>query len=196
MRLSPRMRLVLVAAALLGTAAGVGLWLYQERQEDKFRAHAVKRGVLYRSPQPGPEQLAGLRRRNIRTVVNLRPAKQGPAAFAEEQRTCQALGLEFVNLPIWSILPSDAQIEQFLRLVRRPDRGAVLVHCEYGRARTGAMVAAYRVLVEGVAVDSALGEMLGHWRECTQAERDAVMELLQRLQRDRQEWLARTAPAL
>ena len=64
-----------------------------------------------------------------------------------------------VELPLdtWDV--SDAQILQFLKIATDPKRQPLLVHCRHGADRTGTMVAAYRVVVQGWSKDQALAEM-------------------------------------
>jgi tyrosine-protein phosphatase SIW14 len=180
-------------AGLIAALAAVAVWTYDEHQEDRYRLHRVRRGVLYRSRQPGPDELnKGLKRRGITTIVNLRPEAEDPAAFQAEERVCQALGVGFVNIPVQGRPPTDDQLEAFLKLVRR-NRGAVLVHCEMGRSRTGVMVAAFRVVVEGLAPRQALDEIIDYGANLEEAERADMLAFLERLSHERRGWLARTA---
>ena len=57
----------------------------------------------------------------------------------------------------WHLTDEDAI--RFLRMVTDPARQPVLVHCRHGADRTGAMVAVYRIVIEGWTKDDALQEM-------------------------------------
>ena len=57
-------------------------------------------------------------------------------------------------------LPTVQQVERFLRLVRDPANGPVLVHCKRGRGRTGIMAAVYRMEVNGWPIERAIQEMI------------------------------------
>ena len=48
----------------------------------------------------------------------------------------------------------------FLRVVADPARVPVFVHCSHGADRTGAMTAAYRVVVQGWDKEEAIREMI------------------------------------
>src|SRR5262245_46594446 len=53
------------------------------------------------------------------------------------------------------------QVAAFLAVVTDPSRRPVLVHCREGRDRTGALVAAYRIAIEGWPRERAIAEMNG-----------------------------------
>jgi hypothetical protein len=48
---------------------------------------------------------------------------------------------------------------RFLQIVTDPNRQPVLVHCQYGADRTGAMCAIYRIVVESWTKEEAIREM-------------------------------------
>jgi len=58
--------------------------------------------------------------------------------------------------------PSDAQIQQFLKLVDDPSTGKFFVHCAGGRHRTGVMGAVYRFNNYHWNFDQAYAEMLNY----------------------------------
>jgi hypothetical protein len=57
------------------------------------------------------------------------------------------------------IVPTKAQLAQFLAIVNDPAAQPVYVHCVGGRHRTGVMTAAYRMTHEGWTGDKAFQEM-------------------------------------
>ena len=144
---------VILAAVLFG-AYGIA------RLSHKTPLQPVVPGVLYRSAQLDAKTLSHLARNHIKIVVNLREGDENdePQIYELEKKNCQAQGIELVHIPISALLPSDAQVVQFLQIVQS-NRGAVLVHCKQGRARTGMMVAAYRIIIQGWPADKAYQEM-------------------------------------
>jgi len=123
-----------------------------------------------------------------------RACSEDPKAFDREQRICRKAGVEFVNIPVQGLLPTDAQIVRFLRAVRsRP--GAVLFHCEHGRHRTSFMKATYRVLMQAWTVEDAVAEMAANDARPQGQKRTRTFAILRRIRDNRQAWLARTDPA-
>jgi protein tyrosine/serine phosphatase len=48
-----------------------------------------------------------------------------------------------------------------MRMLRNPENGPYLIHCQHGADRTGLMSAMYRILEQGWSVDDALAELTG-----------------------------------
>ena len=72
------------------------------------------------------------------------------------------LGIEHARYPLHG--NGTGNVENYAKAVERLARAAeggetTLVHCEFGSQRTGGVVAAYRVLVEGKTPDEAMREM-------------------------------------
>ena len=189
MRRPSRKTLLVLGAlgALAGLCAGAGA-LWRIRCYPGRLVTVVDR-VLYRSRQPCGTQWRVLRRRGIRTVVNLRSPLSDPEAFRREQEACRRAGARFVSIPV-GYVPSSRQVRQFLRTVRTGP--PVLVHCEHGRSRAGQMSGAYRIIEQGWSADEAFAEWerLGGSRD----ERyEPTRELFRKLQRLRRQWLSRLA---
>lgn len=115
---------------------------------------------LFRSGQPTADGYRQARALGITTVVCLRALPHGRA----ESR---AVGLRYVHAPMqpWSV--DEAGLQRVLREIALAE-GPVLVHCRRGADRTGAVVAAYRVLCQGWRREAAIREMtgpsFGFWR--------------------------------
>lgn len=109
---------------------------------------------LYRSAQPTREGFRNLAKMGIRTVVTFR------GGHADRALT-EGAGLTLVEIPMPDIRPETGQVVQLLKILRDDSRSPVLVHCLKGADRTGAMIAAYRITLEGWTKDEAIDEMTG-----------------------------------
>jgi len=188
----PRGRLgrgLLAAVVLLAVAWAIVWWVGEHHEADQ-RFHTVRRGVLYRSRQPEAENFSGVARRNIVQVVNLRSELEDKEAFTRIQAACKAQGVSMVNIPISTVVPDEEQIQRFLQAVK-DCKGATLVHCAQGRSRTGIMIAAYRVVMEGWTAQAAYDEMIRFGDNPKGEEHTIRLALLNRLSRDRGQWLER-----
>ena len=110
---------------------------------------------FYRGGRPKERDFASLKALGIQTVIDL--TDNTP----EERGYVEAQGMRYVNIAIPDKRdPSDAQIQQFLKLVNDPSTGKFYVHCAGGRHRTGVMGAVYRFNVSHWNLDQAYAEML------------------------------------
>jgi protein-tyrosine phosphatase len=148
-------RLVAVVALL---AASQAAW----SSEGKQKAAGIENfgqvsGMLYRGAQPSAIGFTTLRNMGVSIVVNFRDET---GETAGEKREVESLGMKYVGIP-WSALgnPTDAEVVQFLDLVRANPQAKIFVHCRRGADRTGTMIAAYRVAIEHEQPDDAVSEM-------------------------------------
>ena len=108
--------------------------------------------VLYRGAQPSAKGFKKLATNGIKTIVNLRSSHS-------DRKALEGVQVDYIEIPIEAWEPRPEHVEQFLGVVTDPNRQPVFVHCQHGADRTGAMVAAYRVVVQGWSKDKALNEM-------------------------------------
>ncbi len=107
---------------------------------------------LYRSAQPTPDgfrKLAGL---GVKTVLDV-AGGAGDAPFA------QGTALKLLHVPMSAFGLRDDRVLDALRILADPANRPVLIHCRQGADRTGAIVALYRVVVQGWTKEDALREM-------------------------------------
>jgi protein tyrosine phosphatase (PTP) superfamily phosphohydrolase (DUF442 family) len=109
--------------------------------------------ALFRSGQPTAEGMKSLRdKQGIVTVVNLR-------SFHSDRDEIGATGLAYEHIYMKAWHPEEKEAVRFLQIVTDPKRTPVLVHCQRGADRTGAMCAVYRIAVEGWTKEEAVREM-------------------------------------
>jgi len=125
----------------------------------------VTPNVLWRGSRPDKEGAAWLIQTGVRTVVNLELLLDDRPAFG--RATLADAGnysVGYYRIHDWEALPvlapslTDDHIAHFLAIVSQQPK-PVYVHCRSGMNRTGVMVAAYRILVEGMSEEEAIEEM-------------------------------------
>ena len=178
--------LLIALAVLLAVGAGA-LAVRHWRAGADLNFACVEAGTLCRSGQPSARQLAeAVRANGIRTIVNLRGADAfaKDARAAEEAQFANAHGIRYVSLP-YDEARAQARIAEFLSLVADPANRPVLVHCAKGVERTGVMVAAFRMKVQGWPLPQALAEMeqFGYRREKSPQMQQAVQEFAKELEK-------------
>ena len=109
----------------------------------------------YRGSQPSAQQFEDLKRFGVKTVIDLR--KDNVEQASEWAR---AAGLQYINIPLTTKkAATEAQTNDFLKIVNDPANQPVYVHCKGGRHRTGQMTAIFRITHDGWTSDQAYNEM-------------------------------------
>jgi uncharacterized protein (TIGR01244 family) len=87
------------------------------------------------------------------TILDLRGPQEGTDA---ERTAVEAAGLRYANIPVTDVLPSDAQVAEFGRLVEDAKLFPLMIHCGSGN-RVGTMWTMYRVQ-KGIPFEIAVEE--------------------------------------
>ena len=128
--------------------------------------HVVTPGIL-RGAQPNDLALAQLKQfAGVKTVMNLRNETN---QVAHEKQVVESNGMTYVSIPMNGTNTQDpGAIDAALAILTAPSQQPVFVHCQYGKDRTGLVLAAYRVKYEHWLLDDAIQEMLlyGYDRGC------------------------------
>lgn len=112
--------------------------------------------TYYRGAQPRGGDYADLATLGVKAVINL----TSDDAQTDEKRMTENAGMTYFQIPMTThIVPSIAQLREFLKIVNDPANQPVYVHCVGGRHRTGVMTAAYRITHDGWTADQAFKEM-------------------------------------
>jgi len=109
---------------------------------------------LYRGGQPKGTGYQHLKQMGIDMVVDLRLSGED----AEKHDVTKA-GMRYVSMPWHCLVPKDRVFAEFLKLLRDNPNKKVFVHCRYGDDRTGMMIAAYRMAIDGWTPEEARKEM-------------------------------------
>lgn len=110
---------------------------------------------FYRGAQPKEDEYGQLASLGVKTIIDLR---DDPKDYAEV--TAKQLGLKYINLPMSDKdYPSSDAADKFLSVVNDKANQPVFVHCAGGRHRTGAMIAVFRMKMQGWNVEQAYEEM-------------------------------------
>jgi protein tyrosine/serine phosphatase len=113
---------------------------------------------FYRSAQPDDDGFLTAAKLGVRTVYSLR----------DDRDHCDIANVKLVQATISMFRPSLADVAAVVgRIEAELESGtSVLVHCQQGRDRTGCVVGAYRLLVNGWRLDAVLAEnqrFFPHW---------------------------------
>jgi protein tyrosine/serine phosphatase len=179
--------MLLAGAALLagcGLAATDGFaWL---RPTDNF--HAVKAGQAYRSGQLDGESFKLVFDVfGIRTVINLRGENPDEQWYQQEVAATLEKGVTLVNIPMSAkSLPSRETLLAIYDTIITSEH-PVLIHCQAGADRTGAVSAIWRMVVPGEPREAAQTE-LSPWYGHFEAVNPMMDELVRIFEPDR-DWI-------
>ena len=136
--------------------------LNEDADEDSFGLNGtealpnfgtISAGV-YRSGQFNLEGLRKLKELGVKTILSVREKVSD-----EESREAARLGMTVVHVAMSGLKsPSFDQVDRALKTLSDPAQRPVLVHCRYGKDRTGVTVASFRTRFQGWAVPAAVAE--------------------------------------
>jgi len=107
---------------------------------------------LYRGGQPSAKGFANLARFGINIIVDNGNSEKN-------RKLAEKLGMRYISIAWICLFPKDAVFARFLKVVEENPDKKIFVHCRFGDARTGMMIAAYRMKEQGWSADEALREM-------------------------------------
>jgi protein tyrosine/serine phosphatase len=108
---------------------------------------------ICRGAQPAAEGYTTLKKMGIKTVINLRTS-------VSEKAAVEAAGMHSIEIPMeMSTDHLKPKVDRVVALMADPANQPVFVHCRHGQDRTGIVVAAYRMKVEGWRLADAEAEM-------------------------------------
>lgn len=105
--------------------------------------------------QPRPQHFAKLKAEGVKAVLNLRQPSEHRAD--EERAAVEEAGLKYFNVPVAFQSPTEASVDEFLRITDDPSNRPMFIHCT-AAVRVGAFWAIRRALRDGISVEAALEE--------------------------------------
>jgi len=103
--------------------------------------------------QPRLEHFAKLKADGVKAVLNLRTP--GEHRADEEQDAVAKAGLKYFNIPVVYTSPTDAQVDEFLKITDDPANRPMFIHCT-AAIRVGAFWMIRRAMRDGLTADAAL----------------------------------------
>jgi uncharacterized protein (TIGR01244 family) len=103
--------------------------------------------------QPRLEHFDKLKADGVTAVLNLRTP--GEHRAEEERAAVEKAGMKYFNIPVVYTAPTDAQVDEFLRITDDAANRPMFIHCT-AAIRVGAFWMIRRALRDGMSVDAAL----------------------------------------
>lgn len=143
---------------------------------------------IYRGGRPRKAGIKELKAMGIKTIINLdgiAPMQETDDGRDERQWTTEA-GIKYIYIPMSPITaPTTESIDAALKQMLDPANHPVFVHCYRGSDRTGMVIAAYRITIDGWTVEKAFEEMkqYGHAYKVLYDWKDRLKPFAERVKR-------------
>lgn len=125
-----------------------------------FNFHTIAEGEAYRSAQPsGDELIEAVERYGIRTVINLRGENPDKDWYVQEVEAIEKAGITLIDHSMSSKRLPDPEMLRAITESLQSAEYPILIHCQSGSDRSGAVTAIYRMLVLGHDRKEALEEL-------------------------------------
>ena len=130
----------------------LALFVVQAPAVSEIRAYLKVTPEFCTGGQPRPEHFALLKADGVKAVLNLR--QPGEHRSEEEQEAVKAAGLRYFNIPVNYQQPTDAAVDEFLRITDDPANRPAFIHCT-AAIRVGAFWMIRRVMRDGWTFEKA-----------------------------------------
>lgn len=108
--------------------------------------------AILRSAQPGASGFQELEALGVKSVLDV-------AGGDGDDASSRGTKLKLFHVPMSAFSLRDDRVLEALRILTDPQNRPVVIHCQHGADRTGAIVALYRVVVQGWSKEDAVREM-------------------------------------
>lgn len=143
----------------------------------------VTQNTLWRGAKPESAAATELLNRGVRVVVNLELMHDDKDAFRNARPALLLpVVVDYFRIRDWEpnvvIAPwlLDRHVAEFIAITRSQAK-PIYVHCRSGQNRTGVMVAAFRVLEEGVPIETAIEEMAAYQGVWSKQDAEYIRQL-------------------
>jgi len=106
---------------------------------------------VFRSEQPDDSEFKEIFNLGVKEVLNLRE-------YHSDDGEAEGLDLDLHRIRIATGSISEGDVIEALQIISNRS-GPILVHCWHGSDRTGAIIASYRVVIEGWSKEKAIEEL-------------------------------------
>jgi len=117
---------------------------------------------LATSGQPREEQLAAIAAADYSVIINLALHDDPRYSLRDEASSVQALGLEYIHIPVQFNAPTESDLVQFFDAMELHKDRRVWVHCA-ANMRVTAFLGLYRCIREGWSEDRAFALLREIW---------------------------------
>lgn len=107
---------------------------------------------IYRSDQPTTQDFKMLEEFGIQEILNLR-------RFHSNRQETQNTTLKIHRIKTYAHTIDEEEVIDALKIIQQRE-GPILIHCLHGSDRTGAVVAMYRIVFQGISKEEAIEEMV------------------------------------
>lgn len=159
--------------------------------------------LLWAGGRPDKNDTAWLMQQGIRTIVDLEIFHDDRSVLAHATLgDSKTYNVRYFHVLDWEPLPmiapsiEDTRVAKVLAITTA-EPAPVFIHCRCGMKRAALMVAAHRVVIEGVSADSAIHEMARHGGAWSGPDSRYILGLSKRREEMRRriaEWVPRLKP--
>ena len=146
-----RKTLLILAFLLVGLGLTAQNSQLQKVDSKHFKRLYKLNDLLYRSEQPNKKGFAELEEMGIKTIINFRRK-------VDDANRTKSTAFKLERFPLKASELNEDQIIEALKLIQTAEK-PVLIHCWHGSDRTGAISAAYRMVIEDWTKEEAISEM-------------------------------------